>query len=105
MDLCWMFMAPCSSLILLMLEKEIRLCFAASWLGVSGMVFFLVKFVVRLSPVSFVVCLIGMVICSGNVPFLLLLRFVKILDFMISWEWIRDIGLVVACLASKAVWC
>ena len=31
----------------------------------------------------------------GNVPFLLLLRFVKILNFMISSEWIRDIGLVV----------
>ena len=28
-----MSMAPCSSLILLMLKKEIRLCFAASWLG------------------------------------------------------------------------
>ena len=27
--------------LLLMFEKEIRLCFAASWLGVSGMVFFL----------------------------------------------------------------
>ena len=36
--LCWMSMAPCSSLILLMFEKEIRLCFVASWLGVSGMV-------------------------------------------------------------------
>ena len=30
-----------------------------------------------------------------NVPFLLLLRFVKILIFMISSEWIRDVGLVV----------
>ena len=56
------------------------------------MVFFLVKFVVRMSPVSFVVRLMGMVICSGNVPFLLLLRLVKILNFMISSEWIRDIG-------------
>ena len=27
-----------------------------------------------------------------NVPFLLLLRFVKILNFMVSWEWIRLIG-------------
>ena len=52
--------------------------------GEVGTVFFLVKFVVRLSPVSFVVRLMGMVICSGNVPFLLLLRFVKILNFMIS---------------------
>ena len=60
--------------------------------GVSGMVLFFVKFVVRMSRVSLVVRLMGMVICSGNVPFLLLLRFVKILSFMISWEWIRDIG-------------
>ena len=35
----------------------------------------------------------GTITCSGNVPFLLLLRFVKILSFMISWEWIRSIGL------------
>ena len=53
MGLCWISMAPCSSLIPLMSEKDIRLCFAASWLGVSGMVFFLVMFVVRLSPVRF----------------------------------------------------
>ena len=51
--LCWMSMAPCSSLILLMLEREIRLCFAASWLGVSGMVFFFVKFVVEIVPCQF----------------------------------------------------
>ena len=62
-------------------EREIRLCFVASLLEVSGMVFFLVKFVVRLSPVSFVVRPMGMVICSGNVPFLLLLRFVKNPEF------------------------
>ena len=31
--LCWMSMSPCSSLILLMFEKEIRLSFAASWWG------------------------------------------------------------------------
>ena len=37
--LCWM--APCSSLILLMFEKEMRLCFVASWLGVSGICFLL----------------------------------------------------------------
>ena len=36
--LCWISMAPCNSLVLLMLEKKIRLCFVASWLGVSGMV-------------------------------------------------------------------
>ena len=40
--LCW---TPCSSLILIMFEKEIRVCFVASWLGVSGMVFFLDGFV------------------------------------------------------------
>ena len=36
-----------------------------------------------------------MVIYFGNVPFFLLLRFVKILNLMISSEWTRDIGLVV----------
>ena len=40
--LCWIFMAPCSSLILLMSGKEIRLCFGVSWLGVFGMGFSLV---------------------------------------------------------------
>ena len=82
--LCWMSMAPCSSLTLLMFEKEIRLCFVASWLGVSGMVFFLVGFVIRLFLVGSVVRLMVIVICFGNVPFLLLLRSVKILSFMIS---------------------
>ena len=38
--LCFMSMAPCSSSILLMLEKEIRLCFVASWLVLSGMIFY-----------------------------------------------------------------
>ena len=47
-------MAPCSSLILLMFEKEIRLCFVAPWLGVSGMVFFLDGFVTRFFLVGFV---------------------------------------------------
>ena len=46
-------MAPCSSLILLMLENVIRPCFVASWLGVSGMVFFLDGFVARLFHVGF----------------------------------------------------
>ena len=87
-----MSMAPCSFSILLMLEEEIRPCFAASWLGVSGMVFFLVRFVIRLFLVGSAVLLMGMVTCSGNVPFLFLVRFVKILSFMISWEWIRSIG-------------
>ena len=82
--LCWISMAPCSSLILLMLEKEIRLCFGALWLEVFGMVFFLVGFVARLFQVSFVGRQMVMVIYSGNVPFLLLLRSVKILNFMIS---------------------
>ena len=61
LGLCWMSMAPCSFLLLLMLEKEIRLCFAASWLGVSGMVFFLDGFEARLFHVSFVVHLMVMV--------------------------------------------
>ena len=89
---CRMSMAPCSSLILLTFEKEIRLCFVASWLGVSGVVFFLVGFVNRLFLFGFAEHLMVMVICFGNVPFLLLLRFVKILNFMISREWIRVIG-------------
>ena len=93
--LCLMSMAPCSSLILLMFEKEIRLCLEASWLGVSGMVFFLVVFVVRSFHVGFLERQMGVVICFDSVPFLLLLRFAKILNFMISSEWIRDIGLVV----------
>ena len=50
-DPCWMSMAPCRSLILLMFEKEIKLCFVASRLGMSGMVFFLDGFVARLFPV------------------------------------------------------
>ena len=81
---CRMSMAPCSFLILLMLEKEIRLCFGVSWLVVSGMVFFLVRFGVRLFLVGFVVLLTMMVTFLGNVLFLLLLRFVNILSFMIS---------------------
>ena len=39
MVLFWIFMALCSSLILLMFEKEIRLCFVALWLVLSGTVF------------------------------------------------------------------
>ena len=80
----WMSMAPCSSLILLMFEKEIRVCFVVSWLVVSGMVFFLVGFVTRLFLVGFPGHLMVMVTCFGNVPFLLLLGSVKILNFMIS---------------------
>ena len=81
---CWIFMALCSSLILLMFEKEIRFCFVASWLGVSGMASFLVGFVIRPFLVGSAVLLIVMVIYSGNVPFFLLLRSVKVLSFMIS---------------------
>ena len=81
---CWIFMALCSSLILLVFEKEIRVCFVASWLGVSGMVSFLVGCVARLFHVGSVVLMMRMVIYSGNVPFLLLLRSVKVLSFMIS---------------------
>ena len=49
----WMSMVLCSFLTLLMLEKEIRPCFAASWWVVSGMVFFLVGFGVRPFLVGF----------------------------------------------------
>ena len=79
-----MSMAPCSSLILLMLEKEIRRCFLTSWLGVFGMVCFSDGFEARLFRDGFLGRQIMMVIYFGNVPFLLLLRFVKILNFMIS---------------------
>ena len=82
--LCWMSMAPCSFSTLLMSGKEIRLCFGASWLGVSGMVCFLDGLEAKLSHDDFVGRQMVMVISSGNVPFLLLLRSVKILSFMIS---------------------
>ena len=36
---CWMYMALCSSLTLLMFGIEIRVCFGLSWLGVCGTVF------------------------------------------------------------------
>ena len=57
--------------------------FVPLWLVVSGRVFLLVEFVVSLLHVDFVGLLIMMVICSGNVPFLLSLRSVKILSFTI----------------------
>ena len=56
--LCWMSMAPCSSLILLMFEKEIRLCFVASWLVVSGTVFSLGRLGSALLIVGFVVLMV-----------------------------------------------
>ena len=62
----------------------LSVCFVVSWLGVSGMVCFLVECVARLFHVGSVVLLIVMVICCVNVLFLLLLRYVKILSFMIS---------------------
>ena len=52
--------------------------------GVFGMVFFLVGFVVKRFLVGSVGLLTMMVIFFGNVPFLLLLRFVKIISFTIS---------------------
>ena len=82
---CWMSMTPCSSLILLMLEKEIRLCFVALWFVVFGMVFSLTELGDCLFLVCFVVLLMVMVISFGNVPFLFLLRYVKILSFMIGF--------------------
>ena len=48
-----MCMALCSSLILLMFEKEIRLCFVASWLVVSGTVFSLRRFGKHPTPCRF----------------------------------------------------
>ena len=63
--------------------EKIRHCFVPLWLVVSRTVFFLVVFVVSLFHVGFVGLLIMMVICSGNVPFLLSLRSVKILSFTI----------------------
>ena len=72
------------SLILLMFEREIRLCFVAPWLEESETVFFLVGFGTRFYLVGFVGSQMVMVIFLVNVPFLLLLRFVKILSFMIS---------------------
>ena len=76
----------------LMLQKEIRLCFRVSCLGVSGMVSSWARFEDSLFLVDFVVHLMVMVTCFGNAPVLLLLRFVKILSFMISREWTRSIG-------------
>ena len=80
----WMFMALFCFLFLLTFEKEIRRGFVTSWLGVSGMVFFWVVFEIRFFLVASAVLLIMMGICFGNVPFLILLRFVKTLSFMIS---------------------
>ena len=60
-------MAPCSSLILLMLEKVIRVCFGVLWLVVSGMVFYWAGFGVSLSHVGCVVPLMVMVIFFGNI--------------------------------------
>ena len=91
---------------LLMLEKEIRPCFAASWLGLSGMVFFLVKFVIRLFLVGSVVLLMVMVIYFGNVPFFLLLRSLKNPEFhdLMRMDKVLALMLALAWLASYAVW-
>ena len=78
------FMVLCSSLILLMFEKEVRPCFVPLWLVVIGMVFSLVEFVVKGFLVGSVGLLAMMVIFFGIVLFHLLLRFVKILSFTIS---------------------
>ena len=64
-------------------ERVIRHCFVLSWSVVSGMASCLVVSVVSLFLVGSVVILIMMVIYFGNVPFLLLLRSVKILSFTI----------------------
>ena len=64
---------------------------------------------IRGQPVPCRFCgLTMMVICSGNVPFLLSLRSVNILSFMILWRWIRLLGLgaffgMVGCLCSQVL--
>ena len=58
----------------------------------NGMVSCWAEFGVRRFLVGSVVLLMVMVTCFGNVPFLLLVRFVKILSFMISLEWTRLVG-------------
>ena len=71
------------SLILVMFEKEIRLCFVTSWLVVSGTVFSLKRLGGILLFAGSVVLLMVMGTSFGNVPFLLSLRLVKVLSFMI----------------------
>ena len=65
-------------------ERDIRPCFVPLWLVVFGMVCFLVGFEVRLFLVGSVVLLTMMVTFFWIVLFLLLLRYVRILSFMIS---------------------
>ena len=74
-------------------EREIRRCFVVSLLGVSGMGFFLGRYVVRMCLVGFTGVVTLMVIFSGIVLFHLLLRSVNILSFMILLSWIRLLGL------------
>ena len=63
-----------------------------SWWVVYGMVSCWDGSEASLFHAGSVVLLTVMVTFSGNAPFLLLLRFVKILSFMISSQWIRVIG-------------
>ena len=74
---CWMFVVLYSFLPLLMLGIVIRVCYVVFWLEVLGMVFCWVRLGVSLFLVGFAVLLKMKVIFFGNVPFLLLLRFVK----------------------------
>ena len=78
------FMVLCSSLILLLFEKEVRPCFAPLRLVGFGKVFSLVVSAVGMFLVGSVGLLTMIVTCFGVVIFLLSLRFVKILSFMIS---------------------
>ena len=98
------FMVLCSSLALLMFGKEMRLCFGVSCLVVFGVVCFLVGCGVRLFLVGSVVLLIMMVTFFGIALFLLSLRYVEILSFMISREWIRLVGLG-ACFGMVGFLC
>ena len=69
-------------IVLLMLERERDKALLRSIM--VGMVFSWAGLGVSLFHVDSVVLLMEMVICFGNVPSLLLLRFVKVLSFMIS---------------------
>ena len=79
----WMFMVLCNSSFLPIVVRGTGLCCVPLWLVVFGTAFCLVMSVVSLFLVGFVGLLIMMDICSGNVPFLLSLRSVKILSFTI----------------------
>ena len=89
---CWIFIALCSSLTLLMFGKGIRVYFGVFWLAVFGKVFLLGGVKGQPGPCRFCGAPDGDGHLFLNVPFHLRLRSVKILSFMILWRWIRLIG-------------